>query len=71
MVGYSTGGGEFADESGRPIELPGAGSGRTVLPVFDRGDQVAMVVHDDAVLGDPGLVDAVAAATRIAVVKMG
>ena len=70
VVGYSTDGGDFADEAGRPITLPGAGSGRTVLPVFDGGDQVAMVVHDDAVLGDPGLVDAVAAATRIAVVNM-
>ena len=69
-VGYSTGAGDFADEAGRPIDGPAAGSGRTVLPVFDGGNQVAMVVHDDAVLGDPGLVDAVAAATRIAVVNM-
>ena len=53
----------FADEAGQPIERPAAGSGRTVLPVFDGGNQVAVVVHDDAVLGDPGLVDAVAAAT--------
>lgn len=70
VVGYATGAGEFADEAGRPIEPPAAGSGRTVLPVFDRGNQVAVVVHDDAVLGDPGLVDAVAAASRIAVVNM-
>jgi signal transduction histidine kinase len=70
VVGYSTGAGDFADEAGRPIKLPAAGSGRTVLPVFDSGSQVALVVHDDAVLGDPGLVDAVAAATRIAVVNM-
>ena len=70
VVGYSTGAGDFADEAGRPIDGPAAGSGRTVLPVFDGGNQVAMVVHDDAVLGDPGLVDAVAAATRIAVVNM-
>jgi signal transduction histidine kinase len=67
VVGYSTETGDFADESGRRIEPPAAGTGRTALPVFDGDNQVAIVVHDDAVLGDPGLMDAVAATTRIAV----
>jgi signal transduction histidine kinase len=70
VVGYSNETGDFADESGRRIELPAAGTGRTVLPVFDGDNQVAMVVHDEAVLGDPGLVDAVATATRIAVMNL-
>ena len=61
----------FVDEAGRPVGLPRAGSGRRVTPLVDRGDEVAVLVHDEALLTDPQLVDSVAAAARIAVANVG
>ena len=66
VVGYRVDDG-IVDEGGRPVELPAPGSGRTVTPIEDAGEQVAVLVHDDAVLADPGLVESVAAAARLAV----
>ena len=56
----------YAGEAGEPFAIPGAGAGRAVTPIDSDGDRVAVLVHDRAVLDDPALVDAVAAATRIA-----
>jgi signal transduction histidine kinase len=56
----------FVDDAGRPVALPSPGSGRTVMPLVDRGEQVAVLVHDEALLADPQLVASVAAAARIA-----
>jgi signal transduction histidine kinase len=61
----------FVDEAGRPVGLPRPGSGRRVTPLVDRGDEVAVLVHDEALLTDPQLVDSVAAAARIAVANVG
>jgi signal transduction histidine kinase len=66
-VGYrlaETGG--FVDETGRPVPLPAAGSGRTITHLVDRGEDVAVLVHDEALLADRPLVDSVAAAARMA-----
>jgi signal transduction histidine kinase len=57
----------FVDDAGRPVELPSPGSGRTVTPIDDRGERVAVIVHDEALLADRNLVESAAAATRIAV----
>ena len=57
----------FVDDTGRPVELPSAGSGRVVTPIADGGEQVAVLVHDEALLADRHLVDSVAAAARVAV----
>jgi signal transduction histidine kinase len=59
--------GRYVDDAGRPVELPGAGAGRAVTPIADDGQPVAVLVHDDAVLEDPALVEAVASAARMAV----
>jgi len=59
--------GRYVQESGRAIELPPARAGRAVTPIDEVGSPVAVLVHDVAVLDDPGLVSAVAAATRLAV----
>ena len=59
--------GHYVDESGRPIELPPAGAERVVTPIDDGGHQVAALVHDAAILDDPGLISAVASAARLAV----
>jgi len=57
----------FVDDTGRPVELPTPGSGRTVTPIEDAGERVAVLVHDEALLADSNLVDSVAAAARLAV----
>jgi signal transduction histidine kinase len=61
----------FVDEAGRPVEPPRPGSGRTVTPLVDRGEEVAVLVHDDALLTDRRLLESVAAAARIAVANVG
>lgn len=63
-VGYRAGDG-FVDASGRLVELPGPGDGRAVTPVLHAGEQVAVLVHDAAVLTDRALLEAVAVAARL------
>ena len=68
VIGYRLADGAgYVDDSGRPVELPRSGSGSMVTPLVDRGEQVAVLVHDDSLLSDPRLVESVAAAARIAV----
>jgi signal transduction histidine kinase len=59
--------GAFIDDAGRPVELPLPGSGRTMTPIDDGGERVAVLVHDETLLADRTLVESVAAAARIAV----
>jgi len=61
--------GGVVDDEGRPVALPQPGSGRAVTPIEDRGEHVAVLVHDEAVLADERLVESVAAAARLAVVN--
>jgi signal transduction histidine kinase len=56
----------YVDEAGRAIELPGPGEERTLTPIEEDGRQIAALIHDVAVLDDPGLVSAAASATRLA-----
>jgi signal transduction histidine kinase len=56
----------FVDAEGRVLVLPGAGSGRSVTLVEREGQPVAALVHDPAVLEDPGLLEAVTAAAQLA-----
>jgi hypothetical protein len=57
----------YVDEAGRPVALPAAGANRTVTYLHQGGQQVGALVHDAAVLDDPELVSAVAAAAGVAV----
>lgn len=59
--------GHYVDDAGRPVEPPGPGAGRAVTPIAHGGEPVAVLVHDEAVLEDPALVEAVASAARMAV----
>jgi signal transduction histidine kinase len=56
----------FVDAEGRVLALPDAGSGRSVTLVEREGQPVAVLVHDPAVLEDPGLLEAVASAAQLA-----
>jgi signal transduction histidine kinase len=55
------------DEAGRRVELPAVGTSRTVTYLQEGGEQIGALVHDAAVLDDPDLVSAVAAAAGVAV----
>jgi signal transduction histidine kinase len=59
--------GRYVDDAGRPVELPKPGAGRAVTPLASDGEPVAVLVHDEAVLEDQALVEAVASAARMAV----
>jgi signal transduction histidine kinase len=54
----------YADDSGRPIDLPAPGHGRTVTPLELDGKPVAVLIHDSAVVRDPRLLAEVAAAAQ-------
>jgi signal transduction histidine kinase len=56
----------FVDAEGRVLSLPDAGSGRSGTTVEREGQPVAVLVHDPAVLEDPGLLEAVASAAQLA-----
>jgi signal transduction histidine kinase len=66
-VAYRLHNGEgYVDATGRPVELPTSDSDRRVTPLERDGEEVAMLVHSAGVLDDPALVEAVAAAARLA-----
>jgi hypothetical protein len=55
----------YLDAVGWPIAVPGPDDRRAATHVGRDGGRFAVVVHDRAVLDDPALVEAVAAATRL------
>jgi signal transduction histidine kinase len=71
QLGYWLGPGRgYTEEDGRPLALPARAGGRAVTSVEAEGEPVAVLVHDRSVLDDPKLVEAVAAATRLAVTNV-
>lgn len=56
----------FVDSEGRPFVLPDPGSERSVTVIERDGRPVAALVHDAAVLNDPGLHEAVSSAAQLA-----
>jgi signal transduction histidine kinase len=69
VVGYRLANrGVYVDDRGREVELAEAGDRRVTI-VRDGDEPLAALVHDAGVLADPALVEAVAAAARIAVVN--
>jgi signal transduction histidine kinase len=68
VVGYRVPAtGDFVDEAGRPVRLPPSGSGRQVTSIEEGGHQIAVLVHDEALVADRQLLESVAAAAGIAV----
>ena len=57
----------FVDESGRILDEKHPGAGRLVTPITTAGQPTAVLIHDQNVLNEPDLLDAVAAGTRLAV----
>jgi len=68
VVGYwLPGEHRYVDEAGRPVALPPVGAGRAVTLVEEKGQRVAVLIHDLAVLDEPALLAGVGAAARLAV----
>jgi signal transduction histidine kinase len=59
-VAYRLDDGRHVDAAGRPLELP-QGAERAITLVTVRGEEVAALVHDPALLDEPALVEAVRA----------
>ena len=57
----------YVDEAGKPVELPAEGSSRAVALLQQDGEAIAAIVHDPALADEPGLLQAVSGATRLAV----
>jgi signal transduction histidine kinase len=57
----------FLDGEGRPVSLPAPGGRQAVTLLEGEGSPVAAVVHDPALLDDPGFVSTVARAVQQAV----
>ena len=62
--------GGYVDDSGRPIHVPAAGSGRAVTVLEQDGERVGALVHDPAAFDDPVLLQAVAAAAQMALANV-
>jgi signal transduction histidine kinase len=55
----------YRDMAGRPIAVPSGGGDRAATYVERESQPFAVIIHDASVLGEPALVEAVAAATRL------
>ncbi len=62
---WHEGSGEYRDSAGRTIELPGASDRRMANRIDWGGGPAAVVVHDQALSGDPRLVQTIASALRL------
>jgi signal transduction histidine kinase len=56
----------FADRNGRPFALPDGTSERAVTRLEHDGEPLAVLVHDPVLLDEPELIEAAAAAARLA-----
>jgi signal transduction histidine kinase len=59
--------GDYVDERGHPMNLRVVGSGRAVTLLESAGEPIAALVHDEFLRHDPEIVEAVAAAARLAI----
>jgi signal transduction histidine kinase len=67
LLVWSPGRGCYMDDAGRPAEAPAPTAERAVTLIEHAGAPLAAMVHDLVLLEDPGLVEAVIAAVRLAV----
>ena len=56
----------WSDSAGTPLDLPSPSSPIASSPVVSNGVTRAVILHDPALLEDPGLVSAIAASVRLA-----
>jgi signal transduction histidine kinase len=56
----------YVDAHGRPLDLA-AGPGRATTPLLGEGHPIAALMHDARLLDDPGFIEEVVAAARLAI----
>ena len=66
QVAYAAGDGQIVDELGRPVAIPEDDTDRAVTRVEWEGHGAIVLVHDAALLHDPGLAASVATAVGLA-----
>jgi signal transduction histidine kinase len=59
-LAYRLDDGRYVDAAGRPVEIPRHGE-RATTPLIASGEEIAVLVHDPALLEEPGLVESVRA----------
>ena len=59
-LAYRLAGGRYVDATGEPMDLPSGGD-RAITVVTVRGEEIAALVHDPALLDEPALVESVRA----------
>jgi len=59
--------GHYVDDHGRRAEPPNDDPNRAITRIERQGEPIAVLVHDRALLEDPGLVNAVVAAVRLTI----
>jgi signal transduction histidine kinase len=69
MAYWAPSSGRYVDVAGNPVVMPRATDGRAVTLLERDGTPLAAIVHDPALLEDPGLVSSVATAVRLTVVN--
>jgi signal transduction histidine kinase len=67
VVRWSAEAGDYVGAEGLPATLPAADSARTVTVLEGERGRLGAIIHDPALLEDPGLVASVGAAMRLAV----
>ncbi len=67
LFAWSPTAGRYVDEAGQPVVLPAASSDRAVTLVGSHSEPIAALVHDPALLEDPGLLNGLAAAVRLTI----
>ena len=67
-VGYWDRRARYVDDAGRVVVVPPVGGSRSATFVERESQPVAVLVHDASILGEPALVESVAAATRLSTV---
>lgn len=65
LLPWSPASGGYVDDHERTAELPVGDGRRAVTRIERRGEPVAALVHDPALLEDPGLINGVVAAVRL------
>ena len=63
-IAYRLADGQYVDASGRAVELP-SDPARAVTPITADGKEVAVLVHDPALLDEPALVESVRATAAL------
>jgi signal transduction histidine kinase len=68
VVGYRiAGSASYVDDAGQPVETPAPDSGRRATPIRAGPEEIGLLVHDESLIDDPGLIPSVAAAASLTI----